>query len=252
MEQTHDGRRAHWESSSKVMDRMYRLGVVGYMLRIPLLDVSFGLADRHLGCMDEGVDTGHNYAGSGILEGFERALEVARAMGVTKVTSRAGCGAAHLAWSSAPEGDRSASPEEHTKAFSSRLATALGVPFEHIDHAKMKRPADYHIARVAWVDGTGIFDPRHDVDLPFGFTVSRRHFTPEYAEKEVAIAVKIALDPHHGFGELFTREKPFIVIPIGDPRNAEFSLATLERELHQFDGAHDGRVKVSGFTAPLS
>ena len=120
----------------------------------------------------------------------------------------------------------------------------------HLPLSEMARPAGLHVARVAYYDGTGNFDPSRLPDaLPPGFVISRRYLKPDYARRECEIAVSIALG-HHGFGELFTKDTPFILVVVGDPEEKAFLLGSLRTEVEEIARAYGGRVAVDAFVSP--
>jgi len=126
----------------------------------------------------------------------------------------------------------------------------LGVPYRgHISTKEMHRPPEAHIARTCYYDGSGNFDYAKSSGLPAGFIISRAYMGKETSLKEAMIAISIALG-HHGFGEKFSKGKPFILIAIGNKENDGVPADELRRELESLTGEHDGRVVVDSIESP--
>lgn len=230
-----------------LVDAIRAQGMARYVAGIPDLARWFLPADRWLRCIDEGTPGGVHLAGSGILLGVEEAANIARAAGVTAVTSHEECGAAKL-WAT-QQGKEVRCSDDHGKQFAAEVAKRLGVSYCHLPIAEMSRPAGLHVARVIYYDGTGKFDPSHVPQLPPGFVISRRYVTAKYASQECAIALSIALGDH-GLGTLFTPHDPLLLVAIGHPSDAPLSQQHLRSEVTSVAESHGGRVIVDGFTAP--
>jgi hypothetical protein len=212
-----------------------------YVKSIPDFEKAFQLRDRWLRCIDEGCPGGVHLAGSGILLG-EEAVKIARAAGVTAVTSHEECGAALLAAKRAGVADA----ETYAKDFSSRLAKRLGLFYDHLPISGMARPVGLHVARAVYYDGTGHFDPSRCGALPPGFVISRRYLTPVAARRECEIAVNIALGPH-GFGERFSPTHPLLLVGIADPAAPWLPVGALRSELAAIARDFSGRVTVDSW-----
>ncbi len=237
----------HWDQQSGVIKNVLQLGMGEYVKGIADLASAFQPADKWLRCIDEGTPGGVHMAGSGILLGVEAAAEAARAAGATTITSHEECGAAKLFV--AEKGLDPEKSDSYGQEFARELAKKIGVNYYHLPLSEIARPAGLHVARVAYYDGTGSFDPTRVAGLPAGFVISRRYLAPEDAQRECAIAVGIALG-NHGFGTLFTPAAPFLIMVIGDPSSRERSLQRLRDEVGTLASRHGGRVAVDGFTAP--
>ncbi|TAN85213.1 MAG: hypothetical protein EPN14_01355 [Gallionella sp.] len=238
----------YWEQQSELMKKIRAGGMAEYVKTIPNLAQGFTLADRWLRCIDEGTAGGVHMAGSGILLGVEAAAGAARAAGATTITSHEECGAAKLY--AKEKGLDEEKSDTYGQEFARDLAKKLGVNYCHLPLSEMARPAGLHVARVAYYDGTGKFDPARVPELPAGFVISRRYLKPDYARRECEIAISIALG-HHGFGELFTEDTPFILVVVGDPKEKMFSLGSLRTEVEEIARAHGGRVAVDAFVSPV-
>lgn len=240
----------HWNKQADIFRRLYNSGVEPYIKKIPI-EQAFHTKDRNLRCIDEGTPDGTvHLAGSGILLGLEKAQKTLAPAQIDGIYSHAECGAAGIY-----ARDNNLDPtraDEYGIQFAQQLAERLGVTYKgHIGIEDMKRPHGLHIARAAYYDATGKFTPSQTNGLPPGFVISRKYLEPNYAKKEAEIAVSIALGKH-GFGEKFTKELPFIIIPIGAPNNPNTSLDKLKAELEQIALKNKGRVIIDGFTAPPS
>lgn len=239
----------HWAAGREIHKKLLDLGFERYVREVSLLPEAFRLRDRNLRCIDEGTPGGIHLAGSGILLDKKAATAIVGNAEVDGIWSHAECGAAALAAklnSMDPSGT-----ERYARKWAEDLAQAAGVPYlGHIE--KLARPQKFHIARVAYYDATGVFDPENAPELPKGFVISRRWLEPEYAKKETDIAITIALGPH-GFGGLITKDFPLILTAIGNPDeiHQSFSQAELKKELSSLVAPYDGRVIIDGFDAPL-
>ncbi len=240
---------ARWLEHNAAMQKLIQEGVEAAMADIPNLEQAFVGEEPTLCCMDEGTPMGNmRSAGSGILtEGEERTAFVGalKAAGVKEVTSHAGCGAAALYRKR--HGLEKMSVDDVAIEQAKRMAAELGVPYKgHI--TDLQRPAEFHHARVVYVDATGRFNPARLKELPPGFVVSRRYMTPAQALEEVRIAMSIAFGDH-GFGNKFSSREPLLIMPITDATEGDFDADVLRRELEQIS---DERVKVDGFIRPVA
>lgn len=243
----HHQAQEHWDRQSPLITRIRELGAEKFFQSIPDIEQAFHPGDRWLCCIDEGCSGGVNLAGSGILLGIERAAAIAKAAGVTAVTSHEECGAAKL-WAIQAGKDSSAS-DDYGKQFAAALAKQLDISYCHLPLSEMARPAGLHVARVIYYDGTGKFDPARMPELPPGFVISRRFLTQDYAIKECSIAVSIALGDH-GFGKLFTPDEPLLIIVIGHPTDAALAWEQLQAEVVPLARPHGRRIVIDGCPAP--
>lgn len=239
----------HWKSQEKVLNEIYTNGVEQYINKLKDISAAFELNDRILRCIDERTPKGLHSAGSLILAGEKKAIEFLKKSGAIGITSHAKCGAAAL--DAVNKGIDPDKADEHGKQWAMRLAKISGIPYiEHIEKEQLNGPVDFHIARVAYYDGSGKFNPNAVEGLPIGFVITRKHMDPEHAVSEVKISASIATG-HHGFGTKIGQETPFIIIAIADPNNPELSLKKLKSELASIEKEHNGKVIIDGFTAPI-
>ncbi len=220
-----------------------------YAHNIDKLADAFSLTDRSIRCIDEGCRGGLRLAGSGILY-QDKATQALLRGHVDGIYSHEECGAAALY--ARENGLDTDNPDQYGIEWAKKLAGEMGVPYKgHIGIDEMARPSGLHIALVTYYDGSGQFDPFGLSELPPGFLVSRSLLPPEYALQELTVSIDIALGSH-GLGEQFTRKTPFIIVPIGNPNDKGLGLDNLSREAESVADKFNGRVTVSGFTAPVA
>ena len=218
-------------------------------------------------CMDEGcAHRDYNgegklcLAGSGILypasseeERIQKVAELLVAQGIIDITSHEGCGATGLAYKRDFPG---ANPtpkqiEDYGKDWARKLAEEIGrmgyeEKYDHITAEEMERPKEFHNARVVYYDGIGGFNPNKEVGLPMGFVISREFVPAEYVVEELKVAVNIAFG-HHGFGDLFSSEMPFVVIPMaGTEEKMEILKKEIKDVLTENKNFKNGKIKVDG------
>jgi len=221
-------------------------------------------------CMDEG--TAHKdfagepkfcMAGSGILyqagseaERLEKVAKLFISLGLTDVTSHGGCGAAGLAYrrdfpNVDPKTVTSQMIEEYAVSWSQKLTEKIKelnspAEYSHVPLEEMERPAEFHNARVVYFDGVGGFNPNKEIDLPMGFVIERKFLPPEYTAEELKVAVSIAFG-HHGFGDFFTAEDPFLVVVFA-PDSGELEKLKIEAQeiLKDNENFKNGKIKVDG------
>lgn len=189
---------------------------------------------RYVGCIDEGdcevpgiSATKIGLGGSGI--GYSQTINDLSGRGVVLVTSHEDCGAVALY---AKENNViDISTEELGKKKAQELAQKLGVEYRFIKISDMSRPANFHLARALYYDGTGLFDPSADSELPQGFLITRGYISDlEYAKKLVSIALGIAFSSH-SFNEKFTPQSPFYLVVVADN---DSQVKQLKAELAEF------------------
>jgi hypothetical protein len=106
---------------------------------------------------------------------------------------------------------------------------------------------EFHSARVAYFDNTGIFNyDRKDKSLPQGFMINRRDLKKESALEEIKVALNIIFGDH-GLKDLLTPENPFVMVAIAS--NQE-ELEQLKTELTGIEYQFGDRVKIDGFVKP--
>jgi len=260
-----------WDAGKNEMDVLIKDGAEKYFhAGFPDIKRAF-LSELHtVVCMDEGTahkDIGGEgkfcIAGSGILLPAEnedarvrKAVELFKRMGVRDITSHGGCGAAGIAYKrDFPDKHASdISPveiEEYAKAWSQKVADELGrmdVESEHthIISEEMERPVEFHTARVVYYDCVGGFNPNIEIGMPMGFVIERANLEKEYALQELSVAIDIAFG-HHGFGELFNKENPFVLVVLAkSTEDLEKFKSEIAESIKNNKNYLDGKVKVDG------
>ncbi len=238
---------AEWNRQNDIFNRL-NIGAEEYILSLNIKPAFQQGNDKKLCCIDERIPYGVGHVpGSGILFEYNEAIDVIIASGATTMTSHDGCGAAKL-WAER-QGKDTNNSDEYGKEFSRQLAKDLGLGYEHIGYDKMIGPTSFHIARVGYYVGAPYFNPYKVEGMLPGFIISRRYSKQKNAQQDMELAISIAFG-HHGFDGKFTKDSPFIIVPIGDSSDKEFSLASLTAELEQIANKHNN-VKIDGFTAPM-
>lgn len=218
----------HWIEQTKLIHTILdQGGFEKYIGQQPnQLDI-FSLPNTALGCIDEGCkNTSYHLAGSGILLGLDKTVDLLMNSGVTEITSHDGCGAAGLY--ARREGLATETADNYGIVFARKLAENTGLAYRHIAAGEMARPPEFHIARLAVYDGSGTFNPSAIAGWPACFWISR--YLNQDAKDEAAISVQIALGDH-GYGDLITPDEPFYFLIIGHPKNPALSQDALAAEL---------------------
>lgn len=243
----------YWNEQSEILKKIEdNGGIASYIKTIPNIADAFKGNDLIVCCIDEGTPYGCiRFAGSLILNQDKagKFIPLLENAGVQGVYSHTGCGAAQLyAKQNNLDVDKA---DEYGIDWAKKLAEMIGVPYKgHIGTQgiePMKRPKEFHIARVIYYDGTGRFNPDKVKDLPLGFVISRRyHLEAKDALDEVKIAISIATG-NHGFGDLIDKISPIIIIPIGDSGDRNFSVNKLKSEINEILEEYKDRVVIDGF-----
>ncbi len=172
-----------------------------------------------IGCMDEGVvrmSIGDRQppeirlAGAGIMLG--QLLTVSRDItvklikdhGLALISHHRDCGAGAAMASAGENGDAV------VKGFATSVATEAGIK---VVCAPLDRVPHHHKAAAHYYCSVP-FAPTDD--LPAGFVTSRFAVTREYGKRELRLAIDIAFGDH-GFGELFTPERPYVIAVVASP-----------------------------------
>jgi hypothetical protein len=227
---------------------------------------SLAPAFRHDGivaCADEGLNKGLHALGGGILMDeleLQNFIEKSRAIGLT---SHAECGAARLAFGR----NRGLTPTELSKVswtevddfaqdWTQKTARKFGLACRHISTDKMRRPQEFHPARVIYFSAAdGGFNPHAIDEFPSGFVVLRYYHTgSDAALEELKICLSIALG-NHGQGVNFTSEEPLLIVVIGHEmypwQHRDYKMSIVREFIDQNLASEDReRILVKGFTAP--
>lgn len=247
----------HWNHHRNVLENIYRVGFNKYIEDLPGFENAFRLSDRSVRCIDERTPGGLHIAGSGILMDKEKVIRLLTETDIDGIFSHKECGAANLAFKllddsrkiallERTEDNEADAIELFSKEWAMELADAVAVKYKgHLD----VNPHGFHVARVAYYDGTGKFDPSKVPALPPGFVISRRLLDKEYSLRELEIAISIATGDH-GYGDRISKVSPFLVIPIGSSDDQSFSAQKLVDETQKLVATCNGKVELSGFIAP--
>lgn len=233
-----------WKTQSSILETFLKnKNLIASMPEWPL---AFQISDRTVRCVDEGTNDGLHCAGSGILLDFEKAKQMILDSGADGITSHENCGAAKLA--AQRDGIDLSKADEYGKQKAQELAQATNLPYKgHIAAEQMSRPAEFHNATVAYLDGTGQFNPaRLKGTLPQGFVATMKYFKTD----DIALCVAIAMGDH-GFNQHFTKEHPFYIILIPDNNNPEMSEEKLLAETQPLLAQYEGRVACVTLPSPV-
>ncbi|MFA5061554.1 MAG: hypothetical protein WC526_00140 [Patescibacteria group bacterium] len=268
-DQIEQEKQSAWEAENDEIKILLNDGAEKYFkTEFPDLKHAFVKDLQCVVCMDEGTAFkdygGENkfcLAGSGILfpanSEEERIAKTAKMfvdLGITEVTSHEGCGAAGLAYKRDFPGTNPTAEqiENYAKNWSKMVAEEMGrlgheENYNHIPAEEMERPAEFHVARVVYYDGIGGFNPNREIGLPMGFIIERKHLPADYTLEELKVAINIAFG-HHGFGEeRFSKDLPFVIIPMSD---SQTGLEDLKKEITAVLGENnfyqEEKVKVDG------
>ncbi|MFA7654297.1 MAG: hypothetical protein WCX97_04685 [Candidatus Magasanikbacteria bacterium] len=261
-------KQAAWEAGNLSMRDLNNQGAQIYFSKeFPDLKHAFSNHTTCVVCMDEG--TAHKdmeegdklaLAGSGMLfpasnedERLDKVADLMIACGVKTITSHGGCGAAGIAYkrdfpTASPTAD---DIENYAINWAKNLTERINnkqQPAEHVHIAgsEMERPMEFHNARVVYFDAVGGFNPSKEKGLPMGFVIERKFIPVEYALAELKVAVNIAFG-HHGLGELFDKDNPFIIIVLAsNEENLENLRKEVKDALQNDENFKAGKVKIDG------
>lgn len=198
-------------------------------------------------CIDEGcIGAGTHLAGSGCGISEAQLLQELTAAGITEFTTHQGCGA----WALARPGlTHEGEKEAAVIAWGKEIAQKAGLPHRHISALEMNRPVTLHNAFYAIYDGTGCFNRSRVPKMKAGFVTSPKYFSS--ALDNLKLAVKIACGAH-GFGNLFSRNDPFMLIGIHDQQDTiptrERMIADLTAVMNEFP---EGTVLIDTIQVPV-
>ncbi|MFA6338459.1 MAG: hypothetical protein WCW87_00120 [Candidatus Paceibacterota bacterium] len=243
-----------FNEQESIMSQIYNIGFAEYIKTLSDFTDSFNLGKNKfprenfincLCCMDEGTPWGVHSAGSGILlsdDTFEKYFADAK---LDAISSHDGCAALKV-WA-AQQGIPPEDADEKAKLWYEKIAKEKGISHIHISAEEMARPAEFHDARVCYYDGTGRFNYLSVKGLPEGFVVSRKYLGKDHSLEECGIALSVAFG-HHGFGDLLTSSKKFLIIAIGQ---SEKDLDNLKAELSELKHEFGDKVAIDGFVTSI-
>lgn len=201
-----------------ISDRQYGLQKYLDTLSAEVFAQLFGTTQQRLeictACVDEGIQLSGQQqnrlriAGSGILLGQQRAVQLWQQAGITTVTAHEGCGAAKLYCEQ--QKVQTDNSSQYVADILKEWAEKAGKQFTYIP--TLNRP-NFHDARIVSIVSMPDFRP-HDVNvLPKTFVVSAMA-TPAEVAADAILSAQIALG-EHGLHSLFTPDSPLLMALIG-------------------------------------
>lgn len=235
----------YYQREDKIYRQITERGFANYVTTLENLPQAFRRKQNCICCMDEGTPWGMHIAGSGILMSPADLQDYYNQTKPDEITSHDGCGAARIYNES--QDLPSENPDEAGKKWAQKLAKRFGIKHRHIVAEEMKRPSEGHFARICYYDLTGSFNYGGIAGLPAGFVISRKFITPEYAQKEVAVALSISFGDH-GLGNRLSFDQPFYLVAIAED---EGDLVKLKAELAKPSESYGNKIKIAGFVKPF-
>jgi hypothetical protein len=205
-----------------------------------------------IGCIDEGIKKKIPLAGSGIL--FlteEQVLEFIKKRGVDIITTHDNCGAA-LIWAREKKPDISQEDADKEAAkYIEMIAKKAGIKYRHISAQNMKRPPEFHSARMIFFNNVKDYFPSVIKGLPPAFSIERfTLFDPENAKKRLKLAIGIALG-EHGFKKRFTEKEPLIIACVlNESDDDKEIMQEVDKILDEMGDNFKKRIKVDFFVVP--
>jgi hypothetical protein len=244
-----------WKAQNGVIDQILNTSFSEYVKTIPNFEKAFEFTLCTIGCIDERV-TGKGeirirIPGSGVLLSPEKMREVKEyvekkcGIDVTGILSHEGCSDCKVYAKKVGRetDDLDILAEEQVQL----IAKEMNVPAHpQVPLGDMLKPENGRPARVCYYDAGSGFDPYFVPELPKGFIVSRWCLNKEDAVASLELAINIALEGG-GFKELFTKDTPFLIVGICDPKDLRLSEEIIRAELLPFVEKHEGRVKIDLF-----
>ncbi len=217
-------------------------------------------------CIDEGMSKdipGNNFrkiriAGSGILSLEKMSEDEIRKFikdnNIVEMETHGGCGAA-----AKHAETKNINDESHAQSWAKEFAKKYNLKYDeernHTNIEDMKRPAEFHTARIAYADMAGGFDPGNIKEIPEGFVVSGKAIgRTDLVKNEIMLSADIALG-HHGFENRFGKSAPFVIIvivPFGWPEDKVRNLENkFKNEIKNIFGKEDReKIVVRSIVAP--
>lgn len=262
-----------WNQQNYAMSEIFKKGVADFLAKIGVEKAKVESHDT-VCCIDEGtahIADGENkfaMAGSGILypaaswsERLDKVADLYIKLGVKKITSHDGCGAAGIAWKRDGEKEETGceTADEYGKKWVSELQEVINAKLKasgggevgvaNVGSKEMVRPSEFHNARVVWFDGVGNFNPHKLGDkIPKGFLIEYGLITKnaktdeesDYPFAELQVAIDIALGSH-GLGNKFTKEAPLLIVILAKD---ESQASAIGGKVSSMIDRYDGRVKL--------
>jgi hypothetical protein len=241
-----------FDAQSPMMDAIRTQGFNAYAKTLENLGKAFDPEEHELSpesgpcacCMDGRTKYGFRAAGSGMLLPEDELLAFLKAHNIKTVTAHEGCGAAKLYC------ERQGLPTENSdqiaQEWGQSVATRYGLEYAYLPLERMGPSLEFHPERVCYCDATGNFSNLDDDRLPEGFGIDCSAKKEERWLEEIRIALDIAFG-HHGLGERFTAETPFVLTAIAED---ERQLSELKEKLRALKHDYGDRVSIDGFVKP--
>jgi hypothetical protein len=252
-------KKSAFERQQAIMDKIREVGFARYAETLPNLKDAFDLAKhqpeagiKKCGCcMDEGTPWGVHAAMQLLSE--EEFDEWFKKNQPTHLSTHDGCGAESLLAKrlSEEQGIDFSEAKIIAAGWIKAKAEKYGVELIHIPSEKMKRPKDFHDARVCYIDATGKFNYEGVAGLPDGFTITDSFSTLEPTLLQAGVAEAIIFGDH-GYGndgKLLNEENKFVFVAIA---NSWEELEKMKDELAEFKFANSlgKEITIDGFVAP--
>lgn len=217
-------KREVFDSQSAVLENIRTIGFAKYAASMKNLEKAFDPLEHEYSaesgpcacCIDGRTKLGFRAAGSGMLLPEDELAEFLKIHEIKSISAHAECGAAKLYC------QREGLPIENADAvaqeWAKNMAEKYGLEYVYIPLERMSPSLEFHPERVCYCDATGRFSNYGRDDLPEGFGIDCMAKKEERWKEEIEIALEIAFG-HHGLGELFTSENPFVLTAVAD--NAE-------------------------------
>lgn len=239
----------YFNEGMTAVTEIVEIGLPAYVDRLDIAQ-AFESTDRIIRCMDERTRRGVlHLAGAGRLLGIKETLEFIKVSGATGISWHLGCGAVEIFLQHLTDHPTAAQVDLEARKIAQAIAHRAELPC-------YLEPTDpdlkSHVSTAIYVDATGEFDQTMVKGLPVGFHISWKWLSQigaqEYALDEIGIAHSIAFG-HHGYGDLFTPDKPFLIVVVAE------SIRQLERILDQLEEKfeeelREGRTVLDGFVRP--
>lgn len=200
-----------WEKRNEQIKKILKNGIAEYIkfLKINLEEgVEKEGVKRKLVCIDERIAGNGEItlAGAGILFSKEDLIKFIEDNKIKIIATHDNCGAAQKKYSDLTQKEA----DQKAKKYAQEIAKELNIKHEHISINNIE-PKNFHNARTIYFNNVDKFNPAKIKNLPKGFVIEKFINIKNNAEKELKIAIEIALS-YHGFGEKFTKENPLIIV----------------------------------------
>lgn len=252
---TESKREAEWQQEQQLVSRICELGAQAVADKIPHLYQAFERVPKPtLVCGDDrviGVAGNVTMLGEGIFADFDQVADLILDHGIQEICWHDDCGAWNI-YSTLCGHHRPEINDNHAN-YCRALAEVTGIEFSHVGIDAMLGEPGFHPAVAIYLNGETFFNfSKIRGLLPTGFVLSFGFAGVENGLFELETALDIAFDHHHGFGERFTATLPLLIVPIGNPTKPALSVTAITKSVKPILAVFGDRVRISGFTAPIS